>query len=413
MLVLCFDGSGGKRMAKNNADFFKEKKAWSEIKDSLLGCYLKPYVQKVISTRRPVLYIDCFAGKGCFDDGKHGSPVIALNIINECLSNTNLDFVNIRSFFIEKNYAQELEKNLLAYKNTLVIKGKYEDHIESVLKEKTDHNLFMYIDPYGIKALQFTLFESIARMNFRSVELLMNMNSFGFVREACHALGANFDIDVSEDIIEYEPTTFNSSDKAIEALNSIAGGDYWIKIINDYMQKKIDGYQTEILFTEEYCKRLNCVYRYVLNMPIRLKKGQRPKYRMIHATNHEDGCILMNDNICKRWEAWQDIQNNGQMYLFPEDIENKAFDEFEIRNDLLKMLVDIYQFTNINTFISEFVSKFGVRCSTSFIKDQLKLLENEKKIEVRRFPPKTAKTGKTSAFWDCKGGKLVQIKGLT
>ena len=27
-------------------------------------------------------------------------------------------------------------------------------------------------------------------------------------------------------------------------------------------------------------------YKYVLDMPIRLKRGQHPKCRMIHATNH-------------------------------------------------------------------------------------------------------------------------------
>ena len=30
-------------MSKDNRDFFKEKKDWSEIKDTLLGAYLKPY----------------------------------------------------------------------------------------------------------------------------------------------------------------------------------------------------------------------------------------------------------------------------------------------------------------------------------------------------------------------------------
>lgn len=30
-------------MAKKNDDFFVEKKAWSVVKDELLGCYFKPY----------------------------------------------------------------------------------------------------------------------------------------------------------------------------------------------------------------------------------------------------------------------------------------------------------------------------------------------------------------------------------
>mgnify|MGYP003304257067 CR=1 FL=1 len=44
-------------------DFFKEKKPWSEVKDALLGHYLKPYFQKILHTRRAIVYVDCFAGK--------------------------------------------------------------------------------------------------------------------------------------------------------------------------------------------------------------------------------------------------------------------------------------------------------------------------------------------------------------
>jgi hypothetical protein len=55
-------------MAKKNDDFFKEKKPWSEVKDELLGCYFKPYVSKILHTYKPLVYVDCFAGKGKFED---------------------------------------------------------------------------------------------------------------------------------------------------------------------------------------------------------------------------------------------------------------------------------------------------------------------------------------------------------
>ena len=66
-------------MAKKNDDFFVKKKPWSKVKDELLGCYLKPYVAKILHTRKPLAYVDCFAGKGKFDDGNPGSPLIALD----------------------------------------------------------------------------------------------------------------------------------------------------------------------------------------------------------------------------------------------------------------------------------------------------------------------------------------------
>ena len=73
-------------MPKDNKDFFKEKKVWSTIKDNLLGCYLVPYFAKILSMGNPVLYVDCFAGKGKFDDGNPGSPIIALNSLQKSLN---------------------------------------------------------------------------------------------------------------------------------------------------------------------------------------------------------------------------------------------------------------------------------------------------------------------------------------
>ena len=70
---------------KKEQRLFKEKKAWSEVKDELLGCYFKPYVQKILHTYRPLIYVDCFAGKGKFDDGKNGSPLTALQSLDKSI----------------------------------------------------------------------------------------------------------------------------------------------------------------------------------------------------------------------------------------------------------------------------------------------------------------------------------------
>lgn len=55
-------------MAKDNKDFFKAKNSWSEIKDRLLGWYLRPYFQKLLTSHKPICYVDCFAGQGIVDD---------------------------------------------------------------------------------------------------------------------------------------------------------------------------------------------------------------------------------------------------------------------------------------------------------------------------------------------------------
>ena len=223
-------------MSKKNDDFFKVKKEWSEVKDELLGCYLKPYMQKVLITKKPIIYVDCFAGKGMFEDGKSGSPIIALETIKECLSRSQINNGVINSYFIEKNHAEELRKNICAYDvpDENIISGKYEEEIKNILSKYNDCNVFLYIDPYGIKALNCKLFEELSSSKyFNGVELLINLNSFGFIREGCRVLGVKFeDETIFEDLVEYESTKLEKNDKSINLLNDIAGGNYWKDIIH-------------------------------------------------------------------------------------------------------------------------------------------------------------------------------------
>lgn len=46
------------------SEFFKGKRAWSKIKDQVIGSYLVPYLRKVSKLRRRVMTIDAFAGRG-------------------------------------------------------------------------------------------------------------------------------------------------------------------------------------------------------------------------------------------------------------------------------------------------------------------------------------------------------------
>ncbi len=400
-------------MSKLNNDFFVRKKVWSEVKDELFACYFKPYVSKILHTYRPLVYVDCFAGKGRFDDGEPGSPIIALDIINECLTNSKTDKASVSTNFIELNHADELSSNLKGYEDITIISGFYEKEIESLLLNKDGCNIFLYLDPYGIKALEHSIFESFANRNFNSIELLINLNSFGFFREACNALGTKYENDlIFEDLIEYDPTRLNASKKSIEALNEIAGGTYWQPVVEDYKKGNIDGYKAEEIITSEYCKQLGESYSYVLNMPLRIKKGQRPKYRMIHATNHHDGCLIMVDNIYNRWQVIQNLQNCGQLSMWEEDCENKIVDKIKIENKVIEHFSRYETKTSLSVALANFFVEYGPICNTKTIRDILRKYEG-KKIGIERNPSKTKKTGKPTTFMTEIKNKKIDIWWLT
>lgn len=397
-------------MSKKNNDFFVEKKDWSVVKDELLRCYFMPYVSKILHTHRPLVYVDCFAGKGKFDDGKPGSPLIALEVIDKCQESTSMESTQIEAIFIDLNYADDLRNNLKKYPWVNIISGKYEDNIDNVLKGKGGCNVFLYIDPYGIKALNCSIFDELSKNDFNSIELLVNMNSFGFIREACHALGTSFnDKIIFEDLVEYDPTKMDNSSQSIDELNAIAGGDYWQDIIKQYKAGIIDGYEAEARFSEQYCLRLRKSYKYVLNMPLRIKMGQRPKYRLIHATNHRDGCLLMVDNICNRWEALQEIQSGGQLSLFKENYDNQIVDDTDISNKVSVYFAQYSANTSLHEALAGFFMEYGPICSTSTIKKELKKLESNGRIIVTRKPSTTVK-GKIATYMSEEKGKKVYVR---
>ena len=416
-------------MAKNQRDFFKKKNEWSKIKDTLLGCYLPQYFQKLLVSGRPILYIDCFAGKGRFDDGYDGSPLIAMQIINERVGISRISNKNnaIQPCFIELNHAADLEQNLrlqpYKYGTTKVVDGRFEDNIRDLLKDKRGYNVFLYIDPYGIQALDSQLFDEIGTYGFRSFEMLINFNSFGFFRDACRVMKVDISHDDAlmelSDLVEYEPTMVTSSLQSENLLTRIAGGTYWKDIVKDFQAGRIDGYQAERRLSAEYKQHLKQKYKYVLDMPIRLKPGQRPKYRMIHVCDHEDGCFLMAENMQRRKdELFVNIQQKGQLSLFDmtsavtSTVENDVLTQDEIEQMVLNHIRQMTGGTHITVFLAEFCNEYGVVCSFKVIYEILTKLEGEGKIEIVREPALTS-TGKKRTFWEEKSGQTVIVRRRT
>ncbi len=411
-------------MPKDNRDFFKKKKIWSEVKDELLGCYLVPYFNKILSMRTPILYVDCFAGKGKFADGKNGSPLTALESLEKSIAQYRSAhpygaLPQICMNFIELNHTKDLKENLANQPSERceVIDGKFEDNIipllHNALNKHRNLNVFLYIDPYGVKVLNTALFDTLP-LAFNTAELLINLNSFGFIREACRVMKIIFrekEDDIFKDLEECDSSMMDS----IDELNAIAGGDYWQSIITEYCNGTIDCYQAEKAFAKQYKLRLRQKYTYVLDMPICLKVGQHSKYRMIHATNHPDGCILMADNIAKRTDRLViEIQGGGQLTLLPQTAENEIIDDRILEEKIRELLSTTLDFTRLNKFLADFYNEYGVLCDLSRLSSGrggsvLKAFEKSGKIIVSRTPTLTD-NGKPTKFWQESKGHTLMLK---
>lgn len=357
-------------MATNN--FFNKKQEWSKIKDSIISYYLRPYSAKILATHRPLKIIDCFAGKGKFDTGDKGSPLIISDIINSILLHDNsyaYSNKQIEACFIEKKYFNDLLTNTKECKKCRAINGSFEEHIDSIIVQNTNVNLFLYIDPYGIKTLSFNVFKKLSEMNNATTEFLMNFNSFGFLREGFRLLKYPLPKDLDEEILDYEESDKNTT----ENMNNIANGSYWQDIITRKNNSEISMHTAEELFNEEYKKQLKTVYKYVLTIPIKVKTTHMPKYRLIFATNHHDGVALMLDKMNQAW--YELTPKSGAFDIFEQPDNFGQNIHLTMEEEILKLTTEKIHLRNL---ILKLVDIFGIKYKISDYKEKIKEMSTEK-----------------------------------
>ena len=369
--------------------FFAEKREWSKLKDQILDHYLSPYFEKIIHTGRPTRIADCFAGKGRFDDGKVGSPLIIGHHIARMLARTPAP--DVKAIFIEQKYAAELSANLANYPGCKVIDGEYEQSIRKFLSSGTDRNrnYFFYVDPYGIKSLDFSHFANLKKIGFKSIELLLNMNSTGFLREGCRLLNLQREIPTWADELDYEADGKNTP----ERMDDIAGGNYWRSILVNFQSGAIDFHQAEEQFISAYTAQLGGQFKYVVQIPIKERSHHMPKYRLVFATDHHDGFFLMADEMHAAWRVLLEQEKGGQLYLF-DDTELDSLTGPTIQD---KIVAELRTPLNLRDLLSRLVTKHGIAHTTGEYKKAIK--EKDDIFKIVRDPALTAK-GRPSRSMD-------------
>ena len=377
----------------NTSKFFQEKKRWSTYKDKLLENYLPLYLSKILATKKDTLFIDGFAGKGFFDDGTIGSPIIIRDKVEKAIQQSRYH-TKIIPIFIEynKKYAQSLSKSL-DRKWCYVRNADYKKEALAIISRNKHRNIFLYVDPFGIKHIQYEIFCELAK-NPNSVELLLNLNSFGFIREGCRLLGVEIDDELEAFKETEESDTFVND---IENMNRIANGEYWQDIIELIKDGGITAKQAEEMFVHYYMEKLGQDFDYIFQFAIKTGDKNIPKYRMIFATNHIQGALYMSENM---------IKCNNEMNLDNHGRQESLFDYEFTRNscvdDVLEVLTKASESEKIidcKDLCMLTYMTLGPKYLHSDIKKALTELEKSSKIKITRrneFTP----TGKLSRSMD-------------
>ncbi len=170
-------------------EFFQAPRDWSFLKYKILSCYFSQYFPKVNQAYHSgAVVADLFAGRGRFDNGREGSPLI---IAEQAKKYTDrLGYKNV-VVLAEKNPSDRevLTQNMKGFiddKTAVVLAGDANDAGTMVINAiKPGVPLFLFLDPFGIKGLSLDLLgRAFQRAKQDSTELLINFNPSGLSRLA-------------------------------------------------------------------------------------------------------------------------------------------------------------------------------------------------------------------------------------
>lgn len=180
-------------MSQKGNSHFNKKDIQTHLKHILLGDYLKNWSQVLANASKgrkitEVNFVDGFAGRGYFDDGKMGSPQIAIHRLLHFQSSLQEEYGNALKFNIynvenDPEYFQELEKIKLSSPLSNQIHnlhGEFEDHLDNLINRTKGKPTLYFIDPFGYKGVLMRDMRKILQQP--SNELLINVMSYSLVR---------------------------------------------------------------------------------------------------------------------------------------------------------------------------------------------------------------------------------------
>lgn len=295
--------------------FFEKKREWSHVKDRILGAYVVSYLRTIQRLGRPIIIVDSFAGPGMFGDGAEGSPMILCKAIQENAQGS----VGIGCIFsdIHPAHREALESNIQAHISRGLALKPLTNFTESLTRalevgKARNATLFFYLDPYGVKDLEFETVKQIYERNpQQSTEVLINFNFKAFMR-----MSGNWKFNDSTDDISRKVKA-----SKVERINSVMGGDYWMGIITD---PKIDKLKREDLVVAAYMNLVRKYFDYTYSIPVKemedsdgsIPTDELAKYHLIFGTRHPRAVRYMNDVANGALEQYLNQFREGLLFSF-------------------------------------------------------------------------------------------------
>lgn len=304
-------------------DFFSDLKEWSTRKLSVIEKYIDGFSKILGSRFKEVFYIDGFAGRGVYDKGEKGSPVLGAETAQRFQQGQKP--FTLHCINIEKDHENFLNLQTETEKfGSLVTnyEGTFEDNIDSILSRIKNSPAIFFIDDFGIKGTDWEAVEKlIARKYSTDIWIRFDHKTVrrlsGFYYS--EAKEANGKLNTLQNL-------FGISDK-------------------DYLQSRLDGETSEkrienavMLYIEQLERTFDKVGKkgFAASYPIISMDGQS-KYHLVFACSNKTAATLASNIVNGTEENFQHKkgevieQQTGQMSLFTLEFTEKQVFEGKVQ----------------------------------------------------------------------------------
>lgn len=269
----------------------------TRVKHILLEKYLAAWIPILGKGNPTICYVDGFAGRGEYEDGTLGSPIIALRVADEKADY----FGKLVCIFVEKdkdnygNLEKVLEREKTSIKNWEKIKLIKENNEFANVSDKLFRYLeeeqsllvpaFFFIDPFGFSGVPFRTIKGI--LSNKKTEVFFTF----MVRDIAR-------------FIKQQPLE--------NTFTNLFGTDRW--------KERIELADREKALIELYREQLHEAGNVKYSLSFRVCEGERLKtlYYLIHATNNFKGHSIMK-NIMFNQSA-----EGSFAYLGPKDLPERS-----------------------------------------------------------------------------------------
>ena len=248
-------------MPTDLSSFHKSRKEWSRWKHAILKEYLK-VMPAILQSREVIYYVDGFAGQGKYhEDNSDGSALLAAKHAKNLYYSGRkyiLRCINVES---DSETCQNLQESTRKYEAWVEnLPGSFGDHVPTILARVGDQPALFFLDPIGLKGLEWnSLWSILQRRREQVTELLIGFDG----QTALRLTGADANLH--------------------ERFNLILGevdSRYWRKYLANCGQLPQDRRDALTKACED---KLSSCFPFVARMPIR-SADEAIKYSLLFAT---------------------------------------------------------------------------------------------------------------------------------